>query len=292
MTVTNTNNKVVFVGDGATLIFAYTFRIFVNADLVVTISDTSVTPQVDTVLTLDQDYTVSGAGSPSGGNVTLILGGSSILTVAPPATDNITLLRTLPLTQNLDLIENDDFPSQSTEDELDKGVFIDQQLLEQIARSINIPANISGVSVDLPAPVANFILGWNAGATALINIDPATIAASTIPFLSLPDTPASYAGSALFGLRVNAGATAVEFAAIAAADVTASVVSFDDGDLTAGILTHTHNLSEQYPVVQIYDNNNLMVIPDEITATSTSVSTIDLSSFGTITGTWRCVAQG
>jgi len=213
MTVSNTNNKVVFVGDGATLIFAYTFRIFQDSDLNVTIQDTSVTPQTEIILVLNTDYTVSGAGSPSGGDVTLLLTGQ--LSAAPSATDNITILRDIPITQPLDLALQGSFPSQANEDAFDRRTFVEQQLQEQLGRTINIPANITGVSTDLPAPVADFILGWDAAATSIINIDPATIAASTIAFLNLPDTPSSYAGSALLGVRVNAGANALEFASIA-----------------------------------------------------------------------------
>lgn len=63
--------------------------------------------------------------------------------------------------------------------------------------------------------------------------------------------------------------------------------SFVNGDLSSGILTVTHNLGKQYPQVIVYDNNGKKITPDDITATSTSVTTIDLTSFGTITGTWN-----
>lgn len=69
-------------------------------------------------------------------------------------------------------------------------------------------------------------------------------------------------------------------------------VSFTNTDLAAGILTVTHNLGTQYNLIQIYDNNNKMVLPDEITATSTTVATIDLGAYGTITGTWNVVVIG
>jgi hypothetical protein len=178
MTVTNTNQKNIYVGDDSTLIFAYTFRIFADANISVTISDTSVSPQVDTLLTLNSDYTVSNAGNPAGGNVTLIVGGGSILTAPPTTTDNITLLRETPLTQNLDLITNDNFPSQSQEDAFDKLTFIVQDLQEQFSRSVNIPANITGVDVSLPEPVADQFIGWNSTADALINLPDPSIAAA------------------------------------------------------------------------------------------------------------------
>ena len=69
------------------------------------------------------------------------------------------------------------------------------------------------------------------------------------------------------------------------AGVTSYAEAFDDADLTAGILTITHSLAANYPNVAIYDNVNDMILPDEITNTDSNTTTIDLSSFGTITGT-------
>ena len=102
MTVSNQTSKNVFVGDGATLVFAYTFRIFADADLEVTIQDTSVTPQTEITLVLNTDYTVSGADTPSGGNVTLLLTGQ--LSSAHIVTDNITIRFHLPFTQLTDYV--------------------------------------------------------------------------------------------------------------------------------------------------------------------------------------------
>jgi len=123
MTLLNQTSKNVFVGDGATLIFSYTFRIFADADLLVTIQDTSVSPQTEITLVLTSDYTVAGAGDASGGTITLLLTGQ--LSSAPSATDNITIQRNLPITQPTDYVENDPFPATSHEDALDRGRMID-----------------------------------------------------------------------------------------------------------------------------------------------------------------------
>jgi hypothetical protein len=72
-------------------------------------------------------------------------------------------------------------------------------------------------------------------------------------------------------------------------DIPTYTQTFVDGDLTAGVIAISHNLDDQYPLVQVYDNSNNVVIPDEITATSTSVTTLDLSGFGTLVGTYRVV---
>jgi hypothetical protein len=62
-------------------------------------------------------------------------------------------------------------------------------------------------------------------------------------------------------------------------------------EYAVGVVTQTHDLGNQFPQVQVYNNSNQLVQPDNITATSTTVTTIDLTSFHPITGTWTSVAQ-
>lgn len=64
-------------------------------------------------------------------------------------------------------------------------------------------------------------------------------------------------------------------------------VAFDNADLSTGVLTVTHNLSAQYVTVTVFDNSGLIIIPDSVTATSTSACAVSLVSFGTISGTWN-----
>lgn len=65
--------------------------------------------------------------------------------------------------------------------------------------------------------------------------------------------------------------------------------SFVDGDLTAGVLTVTHSLSQKYVSVSVYNNNDDLIIPDDVTVINTTSLTIDLTGFGTLTGTWNLV---
>lgn len=68
--------------------------------------------------------------------------------------------------------------------------------------------------------------------------------------------------------------------------------SFTNATLTSGVLTVNHNLGQQYCEVLIYDNTNKVIIPDEITATNANSASIDLTSFGTLTGTWNVAVIG
>lgn len=69
--------------------------------------------------------------------------------------------------------------------------------------------------------------------------------------------------------------------------------TFTNASLTAGVLTVTHNLGRQVVKVQIADDTNKDVAGvDDITFSSTSQLTIDLTSAGTLSGTWTVVVVG
>lgn len=67
------------------------------------------------------------------------------------------------------------------------------------------------------------------------------------------------------------------------------VDTFTNADLTAGVLTVTHNLGVKNVVVQVYNNLNKQIQPDFITLIDNNSLTIDLNSFGAIAGTWHAV---
>lgn len=125
MTVTSTNQKVQFNGNGSTTVFAYNFKIFAQTDLSVILRSAAGT---ETVQQLTTNYTVSGVGETSGGNVTM--------GTAPPSGTTLTILRVQPNLQGLDLVPNDPFPAGSMEDALDKLTFMVQTHDEEIGRSI------------------------------------------------------------------------------------------------------------------------------------------------------------
>jgi len=125
MTVTSTNQKVQFNGNGSTTVFAYNFKIFASSDLSVILRSAAGT---ETVQQLTTNYTVSGVGEASGGNVTM--------GTAPASGATLTILRVQPNLQGLDLVPNDPFPAGSMEDALDKLTFMVQTHDEEIGRSI------------------------------------------------------------------------------------------------------------------------------------------------------------
>jgi hypothetical protein len=160
MTVASTTNKVSYSGS-AVRVLPYNFRIFEDSDLQVW----KVTADgASTLLTLNIDYTVSGAGETSGGNVTLA--------TDPLTTDTIVIKRELPYTQGLDYQPLDAFPAESHEEGLDRGVMLAQQIKEELGRAIKAPVTApEGADYTLPNPSPNAMICWDSAGTGLENQD-------------------------------------------------------------------------------------------------------------------------
>jgi len=122
MTVSTTTSKVSYTGNGSTTVFAYTFKIFADAE---------VTVYVDNVVkTLTTHYTVSGAGTASGGNVTFTAGNT------PASSTSVVLLRNISQTQATDYVENDSFPAETHEAALDKLTMLVQDVENAVTGDI------------------------------------------------------------------------------------------------------------------------------------------------------------
>lgn len=187
MTVTTNTNKVQALGNGVNKTFPYSFRIYSASDLEVTRTDLDA--GTDTVLALNTDYTVTGAGSYNGGNV--VLTGA-----APSASTRITIRRVIAVTQGTDLRNQGAYFAETHEDVFDRLTMIDQQQQESIDRSLTLPASSSGVSTQLPSPVGGQVVGWNADGTALKNYGPVD---NTLLAVDLADEVTPGKGVAMVG---------------------------------------------------------------------------------------------
>ncbi|MHA2066261.1 MAG: hypothetical protein ACXABY_17965 [Candidatus Thorarchaeota archaeon] len=169
MSVSSTTNRVSATGDGATSVYPYTFRIFADTELLVTVVLDST--GVETTLTKTTDYTVDGVNIGSGGNVTLVdasqawLDGDGDLL----ATYSIVIRRVLPLTQGTDIRNQGSFYPEAHEDEFDKSRMIDQQQQDELDRSVKTAETSTSTGLVFPEPDATKIVGWNAAGTALEN---------------------------------------------------------------------------------------------------------------------------
>ena len=146
MTVSTTTTKAIYNGDGSTTAFPTTFEFFDDTDIVVT--ERAVNTGAETTKTLTTDYTVSG-GNGATGTVTA--------TTAPPATVQWVIGRKTPLTQQIDYVENDDFPAETHEQGLDRGVMIAQDRQGEIDRALKVPVSDPAAAIgELP----NSLTAW------------------------------------------------------------------------------------------------------------------------------------
>ena len=129
MTISSVTVKNSYSGNGTLDTFNYTFKIFADADIQVIIRDATAT---ETVKTLTTHYTVTGAGSASGGTIVFTAGN------IPTATETVVIRRASPQTQAIDYIANDPFPAESHEEGLDRSMMAIQQLQEEVDRSIKL----------------------------------------------------------------------------------------------------------------------------------------------------------
>ena len=132
MTVSTEVDHNDYTGNGVTTSFPYTFRIFQKTDLMVQVVDLS---ENITVLTLDTDYSVTGAGTYSGGSVVLS---------SPLANGwQISISRSLPVTQDTDLRNQGKFYAEVHEDAFDKLTMLIQQCFSFLRLALRKPSFIA-----------------------------------------------------------------------------------------------------------------------------------------------------
>jgi len=96
------------------------------------------------------------------------------------------------------------------------------------------------------------------------------------------------------GLKVASGDTTspndindfVDAVLTAFNNATATVTTFTNADLSSGILTCAHDRGTKYVKVLVWKDDDTL-IEVETTAATTITCTVDLSAYGTISGTWR-----
>ncbi|OOE15111.1 hypothetical protein BSR09_00460 [Stutzerimonas degradans] len=138
MTVQTSTNVAGFVGNGVTTSFPIAFKFNSSADLIVEATNT--VTGVTTNLSLNSDYTVTGAGDENGGTITF--------TAAPLSTETVKATRHVDLLQLTDLRNQGKFYAEVHEDVFDKLVMIDQQQQTEI-NDANAKSNEAVATADL-----------------------------------------------------------------------------------------------------------------------------------------------
>lgn len=102
---------------------------------------------VDTTLTRNTHYSVTGEGNPAGGSITLT-------TLAAPIGTVITIYRGAAFTQPSQFTANGQFPSATVEQSLDRLTMLVQQLREEVNRAYRVPLTEDAFE---PAPLADLV---------------------------------------------------------------------------------------------------------------------------------------
>ena len=132
MTVSTEVDHNEYTGNGVTTSFPYTFRVFEKSNLLVQVVDLN---ENITELVLDTDYTVTGAGGYTGGNVIL----------STPLTNGyqISISRELPVTQETDLRNQGKFFAEVHEDAFDKLTMLIQQVRSWFSLALRKPSFVA-----------------------------------------------------------------------------------------------------------------------------------------------------
>jgi hypothetical protein len=151
VSLSSATNRNDYTGNGSVDTYSYTFKVFSEDHLVVTVRDTS---DVETTLTKTTHYTVSGVGSTSGGSVALVAGAFDWLNVGNDLKSGykLTIRRVVPLTQETDIRNAGTFYPATHEDQFDKQVMISQQQQDDLDRSVTLPETVTSSDFDPTLP--------------------------------------------------------------------------------------------------------------------------------------------
>ena len=129
MTISSTTLRNSYSGNGSTTAFAYSYPINTTSEITVIERSATGVETVKSEGTGSTNYGIADNGA-AGGTVTMV--------TAPAAGTTLIILRNTELTQETDYVANDPFPAETHEDALDKLQMQNQELQEELDRSLKI----------------------------------------------------------------------------------------------------------------------------------------------------------
>ena len=139
MTISSTTLRNSYSGNGSTTAFAYTFPINSTSEITVIERSATGTETVKSEGTGSTNYGIADNGA-SGGTVTMV--------TAPASGTTLLIRRNTDFTQETDYVANDPFPAETHEDALDKLQMQNQELEEELNRSIKLSRTNSMTSTE------------------------------------------------------------------------------------------------------------------------------------------------
>ena len=166
MTISTETSRDDYTGNDSTAVYAYTYRVFSEDDLVVLVRETS--SGTETTLTKTTDYTVDGVGDVGGGDVTLAGTGKAWQGTGSQLDTgySLTIRRVVDLTQQTDIRNQGAFYPEVHEDQFDKLVMQNQAQQDDLVRSARMPQSVPSSDFDttLPADIVGEV-----GVTVMTN---------------------------------------------------------------------------------------------------------------------------
>ncbi|MCX4155003.1 MULTISPECIES: right-handed parallel beta-helix repeat-containing protein [Paraburkholderia] len=210
MSVTTSQSRIAYTGDGITTVFAFPYLFQNNADIKVWVNNVEVA----------SGFTTTGASNASLPTV----GGQVAFTTPPALGANVLLLRDPSTLQKTVLAPNDPFPAKTVETMVDGAMLAIQRLNDilalepdqnQLPVALSYPFQESGLSGTLPvaATRANGLLGFDANGLPVINPLTASVGAGNLtiegPFIAgtnfAAGTSNSVTLSQAYGSKANLG---------------------------------------------------------------------------------------
>lgn len=177
MTISTTSNKAQWQGNGSTTVFSFNFEIDSASEATLQYVDAN--GNISTIASAS--YSIAGLGNANGGTLTYPVSGSPIASGT-----SLTLLRTVPLQQLTDLVNQSNYYPDAVEGALDYGMKATQQIQEEIGRQLTFPATDISPTATLPSAAqrAGMFLAFDA------NGNPTTATQATTAGIPITD----YAG--------------------------------------------------------------------------------------------------
>lgn len=241
MTLYSDQRKIIYQGNGTTTTFDVPFYFINNSDIQVSVSN----GQTATDLVLNTDYTLSGAGNENGGVVTT--------TVAIASGSEIAILRQVDYKQEMDIPENDRFPSKNMERALDRLTMQTQQLAEQVGRSVTVDIFSDTDPSSLVSEIEALYDVKDEVITAAENIGSIVITAQDINAIKDAPNQANSARNSAISAQ-NSAVTAQLMAAQAGESVSAAAASASAADASAAASAGSAQTAQDYAVQVVRRN--------------------------------------
>ena len=186
-----------------------------------------------TKLTLTTDYTLSGAGSDSGGTVTLVAGAT--------ADDLITVRLDIPIERLVDFPQAGNFKSSSLNDELDRLFLLQKQLVSLMDRKIGFSDTAVVSNFVLPDPDAGKFWRVSADKRTFDQVDIASQGSLAVP---IEISKGGTGSTTVSGAKTNLGFLDSDDIGVSVQAYDPDTLKADTSDeLTAGYTVTAHTLT-------------------------------------------------